>query len=509
MSKKKKKMSTVNIVLIIELVVMLLLTLLITKIVSSRTRQSSLDHMATITEERAHIIESYIENAEKTLSAYARAGQITDLLLNPKDPAAKTAAQKYTEKFSGDIPDLEGIYVSEWNTHVLAHTDKSVVGIITRKEEGPLKQLHDAMLAASPGVYDTGIIISPASGKQIVSMYMAVMDDNNEPIGLVGLGLYTDGLINTLNKLQIRGIDTSFYSMVNTADNKYIFNPDKSLVSTVTEQPEILTLCKEIGKDPKNYSGNFEYKYDDDKYISTYTYMKEYGWILMLDAAKSEIYRLSISMRVFFAIIGLLMLGLVVMFHLINKKQEQIVEKLSTQILRNEKTKESLETAMFRDILTDVSNRVSFTMDAERLEPNQEFPYYFVMLNISDFSDINIRYGNDIGDQVLRATVETLKKVFPNGNVYRTGSDEFVVMIQVENNTTGYNSVINNVNTAHAALLASLETSAGPINADYKIAVAKKSEGIDASIISTLKDMTNRTGNAVFGQVQFVDLDLR
>ena len=49
------------------------------------------------------------------------------------------------------------------------------------------------MSNAGNGVYNTGIIISPATRKQIVSMYKAVYDDDNNPIGLVGLGVYTNG----------------------------------------------------------------------------------------------------------------------------------------------------------------------------------------------------------------------------------------------------------------------------------------------------------------------------
>ena len=108
---------------------------------------------------------------------------------------------------------------------------------------------------------------------------------------------------------------------------------------------------------------------------------------------------------------------------------------------------------------------------------------------------------------MLLSTVEALRKVFLTGKIYRTGSDEFLIVLPSEDTTAAYNDVINNVNTAHAILLTPHETPAGQINAEYKIAVAKKSENINASIISSLKDLTNRNGVAVFGQVQYLDLD--
>ncbi|HAG14272.1 MAG TPA: GGDEF domain-containing protein [Ruminococcus sp.] len=509
---QKKRISTVTLILIFQIITMAILTSIITETVSSKTRQNSLDHMKTITDERAQIIESYVQNAEKTLSSYARAGQITELLADPTNRDKQTAAQEYTERFSGDIVQLEGIYVSEWNTHVLAHTSKAAVGITTRKGD-KLKQLQDAMLSKGDGVYNTGIIISPASYKQIVSMYKAVYDKNGNPIGLVGMGVYTDGLINTLDNLTIRGLgkDTTSYSMVNIADKKYIFNRDKELVSTVTTNEELLTLCDNLS-DPEftgNETDSYIYEMDGTKYVSTYTYMKDYGWILTLDAPKNEVYKLTNSMYVFFSIFTVLLFGLILFFHFINKRQEATNRKLSSQIMKTEKTKQSLTTAMFKDILTEVGNRSSFTMDVGKLEPVEDKSYYFVLFNISDFSEINVKFGNEIGDEILISTVETLRKNFPNSDIYRTGSDEFVVVTLEDSSNVGFSNVINNVNIAHAALLTPHDTVNGTVNAEYKIACAKKSKVFRSSIVATLKDMTNRTGTAVFGQVQFIDLDLQ
>lgn len=514
---KNKKISRVNVILIIQLVVMIALVIIITKTVGSSTRQNADDHMATITEERAHIIDSYVDRAEKTLCAYARAGQIIDLLKNPDDSARRIAAQLYTEAFSKDIVDLEGIYASKWDTTVLTHTNALLVGNQTRKEAGPQEALHTAMLAPKNrnGVYNTGIIPHPLTGVQVVSMYKAVLDENNNPIGLVGLGLYTKGLIENLNALTIRGIEQSSYTMVNAGDKKYIFNPVEDKVNTEATNQDILDLCEKYNNYDKDDSGKFEYKDENgDTIVSSYAYMSTYNWLLMLDGPKNEIYSLTIRMRIFLSIFGVLIIGLAFVFALINKAQEATSKKLSSQIAKNEKTRQSLTTAMFKDILTEVGNRVAFSMDVQKLQPEDGKAYYFILFNISKFSEINTNYSTETGDQILLGTSHALQKLFANGTfengkLYRTGSDEFVVVVQADNSNAGYQKVINSVNTAHAALLAPQETPNGEISAEYKIAVVKKNSTFNASIISILKDMTNRTGNAVFGQVQYTDLDLR
>lgn len=211
-------------ILTVQIVVMGAMVLFIGDAITDNTRQSTTNNMETVVEERSRIIENYVQEVEKTLTAYSRAGEILAVLKNPTDETAVAAAQAYTEKFSADVSNLEGLYVSEWNTHVLAHTNAAVVGITTREGE-PLKALQDAMLAAN-GVYNTGIIISPASGKQIVSIYQAVFDENGNPVGLVGGGVFTTGLIQILDALTMQGMENAEYCMVNVANGQYIFCED-------------------------------------------------------------------------------------------------------------------------------------------------------------------------------------------------------------------------------------------------------------------------------------------
>ncbi len=515
MAKQKgsNQKSTVNRVLIIQLVIMIILLLIVTTLVSFTTRRNALDHMATVTEERAKIVSNYVDNAEKTLIAYSRAAQITNLLKDPENPKAVAAAQHYTEVFSRDVPFLEGIYASEWNTHVLAHTNSKVVGMITRENEGPRTQLQEAMKAAGEGVYDTGIIMSPASGKQIVSMYKAVYNENHEPIGLVGIGIFTDGLISDLNELALRDLKQSTYSMVDVNSQQYIFHANSYMIQQKADNPDIISLCERAvaynqdGSGEPVTSGSFEFKDGGKSYIASYSYMKDHNWILMLNDPKSDVLGVAYAMLAFLLLFGLLMIGMMIVFHLINKRQEQINKKLTSQVVKTEKTRQSLTTAMFKDILTEASNRVAFSMDASKLEHIPDNCYYFVYVNISEFAVINSTYGNDAGDQVLLSTADALRKVFTGGTVYRTGSDEFLVAVPSEDSQDAYNNIINNVNTAHAILLTPHETPAGQVTAEYKIAVAKKTENINASIISALKDLTSHNGDAVFGQVQYIDLD--
>lgn len=275
-------------ILTVQIVVMGAMVLFIGDAITDNTRQSTTNNMETVVEERSRIIENYVQEVEKTLTAYSRAGEILAVLKNPTDETAVAAAQAYTEKFSADVSNLEGFYVSEWNTHVLAHTNAAVVGITTREGE-PLKALQDAMLAAN-GVYNTGIIISPASGKQIVSIYQAVFDENGNPVGLVGGGVFTTGLIQILDALTMQGMENAEYCMVNAANGQYIFCEDSEKIGAEAEEEYISGLCAKYAGADENGLGYTEYSADGQDNIATYYYMANRGWLFIVSDSAAEIF---------------------------------------------------------------------------------------------------------------------------------------------------------------------------------------------------------------------------
>lgn len=299
-------------VLTMQILIMVLLSIVVITRMTSATKSITSNYMNTLTQERAEIVKNYVSKTEDILTAFSRAGEITALLKNPTDPAAIEAAQKYTEQFSADVANLEGLYVSEWNTHVLTHTNPAVVGITTREGDG-LKALQDALLAAD-GVYNTGIIISPASQKQIISLYRAVFDENGEPIGLVGGGIFTNGLIDILDGLEIKGMDHTKYCMVNVKNGQYIFVDDAEKVATVAEEAYIQQLCSQLSTSAEDTGGIMEHRKGATDYISSYRYMADYGWVFLINHTKDEVYAATNSLAVAliaFSAIALLALSLI------------------------------------------------------------------------------------------------------------------------------------------------------------------------------------------------------
>lgn len=312
-------------VLVMQILIMVVLSYLVITGVTKDTEETTIANMKTIVEERSQIIRNYVKEAEGTLVAYSKAGEIQDILENQQDAGAVSAAQAYTEKFSKDVANLEGLYTASWETLVLAHTNPKVVGIVTR-EGDPLKALHDSLLAAN-GVYNTGIIISPASGAQIVSMYMAMFDENKNPIGLVGGGIFSTGLIQILDELNMNGMENATYCMVNVRNGQYIFNADPEKVAVVAEEAHIVNLCEQLASATEDMTGYIEYEQDKKAYMSTYRYMADFGWLFMVSDSQDEVFASANEMRtkmILFCTFALIVMVLI-SFVIINKMTRPLI----------------------------------------------------------------------------------------------------------------------------------------------------------------------------------------
>ena len=202
-------------------------------------KTTAMNNMKTSLEAKTRIIEEYVKSSEDLLIAYSKAPVIAALLKDPDNKELQKSAQDFTEKYYAGLDQWEGIYTGEWNTHVIAHANPKVVGMVTRKGEG-LKQLQDAMKQAN-GIYNTGIIVSPASKKLILSMYCPVFDSDGKTIlGYVGGGPFAEGLKKLLDSLVTEGLENAQYTMINTETGVYIFHEKEDLMSQNIEDAMLI-----------------------------------------------------------------------------------------------------------------------------------------------------------------------------------------------------------------------------------------------------------------------------
>lgn len=351
-------------VLVVQFIAFTCLYLFINSSVSSSAHDNAVNNMQTAALDRSEIISNYIRSTEDTLTAYLKAGQIYDLLCDPADMESAAAAQKYTENFSKDVANLEGIYASSWDTKTLTHTSSKAVGMVTRPDEAKRKPLHDAMLATE-GVYNTGIIISPASGNQVISMYKAVKGDDGNPIGFGGVAIFTSGLVDKLNALPLDGLSGAQYYLVNVNTGEYIFHPDSEKITTIAEEKFMTDIIDQVKGKNEDICGSINYKDESGmENIAAYNSLSKQGWVFILSDKASEVLASVKSLRIELLVICLISMAALtfIVYYLVSrmisplKAVENAVVDLSN--IRFDSAKEIEQYTYRKDEIGNIANAV-------------------------------------------------------------------------------------------------------------------------------------------------------
>lgn len=222
---RNRKMSTIMAISIafVTLVCMGFLYLTIHANTTSAMRTTVVENMCTALDGQANIIKQYVDESERTLKEYTSSKEITNLLKEPENSQYIQDAQNYTEKYFSNLESWEGIYLSNWNTTVLAHSNAEAVGMTTRKAD-ELEAYQNSMTEQEDGLYNGGVFVSPASGQMILNLRMAIYDsDGKTPLGLVGGGPFIAGLGEILDRLEISGLQKTSYTIMDTRNQVYVF----------------------------------------------------------------------------------------------------------------------------------------------------------------------------------------------------------------------------------------------------------------------------------------------
>lgn len=286
---KNQKMST-KITLVIWVVITICISLLYmiaNKNMTTLMKQSEMENLHDSLDVQMKFIEEYVTHQEHMLIVYSKEPVVIEFLKEPDNDQKRKAAQAYTEKYYADLDNWEGLYIGEWNTHVIAHSNPEVVGMITREGES-LKELQNEMLSRN-GLYNASIIISPASGQLVLSLYCPVFDyDGKTILGYVGGGPFAEELRELLASVEK---ESTQYYMVNVESGMYIFAEDESLMATEIKDEMLLSVIASILKDETIINGDIEYTdAEDEKSIAAYYYIPENGWALVSCNSEEHIY---------------------------------------------------------------------------------------------------------------------------------------------------------------------------------------------------------------------------
>lgn len=272
-------------VLVPTITVSMSLSVVMYNMTSRELRASMNNSMVSYITEMGIAYDNTTETAKTIMGTFASNPDVISYLKNQDDIELGEKVQEYTKNYFGKLDGWEGIYLSSWESKVLSHPTDSVVGRVMR-EGDRLKQLQDSMLS-SDGVYNVGIINSPASGQLIMSMYMPVMD-GNVPLGYVGAGTYVHDNIRPLDNADNIGLESAYTYVVDN-HGTILYHPDSGKVGGMSENEALLEVLANLGNADSKKTGTISYVYNGVKKHAAYYVGEEQHYVAVFTADDREI----------------------------------------------------------------------------------------------------------------------------------------------------------------------------------------------------------------------------
>ena len=212
--------------------------------------------------------DTIVNKNQEILKACATAPVMQNALLNPNDAEALAAAQEFTLDYFGGLTGWEGLYLADWNSQVLTHPNEGAIGMVLR-EGDKLTGLQNSIMSAPNGVYNTGIMTSPASGQLIMSIYTPVIVNGN-PVGFIGGAFYVHNIAESIADVSRLNLSSAYVYIVD-AQGTMLFHPDESKIGNPVENAAVKSLVADLeaGKMPEPDLIEYEYK-GKSKYAAYY-----------------------------------------------------------------------------------------------------------------------------------------------------------------------------------------------------------------------------------------------
>ena len=270
--------------MIVSTVVMLFMLLSTS---SKEIKEVTQESMLSLVKETGAGFEAYIQNGESTLENFAKSPIVVKFLQNQQDVTLQKEAQNYTMDCFNAAGNMEAIYVSNWDSTTLAHPVEKAIGVPTREGER-LKALQENMLA-SGGVYNAGILTSPSTGKQVVSMYVPVFDDKNNPIGFVGAALYLSDVAERFSDTSAMGYNSMYVYTVNGHDGTMIQHPNEEKVGQPVENEAVKQVLARISNNEEVKPGIINYVFKGENKYAAYFVGKNNDYITVLTVDEKDV----------------------------------------------------------------------------------------------------------------------------------------------------------------------------------------------------------------------------
>ena len=285
MRKKRTRVIIVIMIVALEIASMAAMFIFTSNSVSSMLKDKAVKNMNIIARDRAQLVETYITGCTQYLDGYSTAREIREVLEDPENPEKIKIAREYTADYCKNIENLEGLYVAQWDTYVLAHTNPNSVDQTFRDEAGAAQLEYDIKEAGAP--FCSGIVQAPVTGKMVIPVYAPVRNDQGEYIGFVGAAFYTNRLVALLHDLSSGEPTEVNYALVDFSNKRYIFAPTLSDTGAECTDPDILDAEAQVRI---NYTKDYTYSFSNNEIVASCYYMSDRNWLFIVMDSNENVF---------------------------------------------------------------------------------------------------------------------------------------------------------------------------------------------------------------------------
>ena len=290
----------------VELITMTAFFLIINHSLTKVLENKAMSDMNIIARDRAQIVESYIIGCCDFLTGYSRSPIIREGFTKKNDPLARRKLHEVTLAYAAGHTDTEGLYIAEWDTFVLEHTNPASINITFRDKENA--KILEETIKSKGQAFCTGIVRAPVSQKMVIPVYAPVFDEAGKELGFAGGAFFTDALEKKLAPLSDNTIG---YSLINANTNEYIFNEDSQLEGQkCTDQHLLDTIHGFLSQDKKNKTLSYR---SEESVISCY-FMADKNWVFIVKDSNENVFGIVRSVRTILATICILITLIMLLF---------------------------------------------------------------------------------------------------------------------------------------------------------------------------------------------------
>lgn len=455
--------------LIIKLSFATIITILIINILffySSKTENEKLflDVSNQLTNQTAQALKVWIDDQIRVVDSISKEKKIIDLCLDPENEEKIELAQNYLEEIHKRYPYYESlpiaikldepIYrklekknVKIYNGHFLIDTVENEVVGKGGLEYSFVKEIFDGKDFFISEVYPSIYRQNP------IFVISKPIKHNDEIIGVAIISpqvkYFTEFFIDNTK------LGNSGYMFFLDDRGYVISHPNREYILSETEFVRGITtnILGNISNRDQYFKENLvgvDKLYSFKKANLIENYNMEYDWYIFFTQDMNEIYKPTYkSMWMIGIVILLLVSSLVVIIIIVsylhyNKEKEEELLKLnmSLETLVEERTKE-LKTMVNTDGLTNLYNKKYLNKQLKKSIEEVKSNYKelsVAICDIDDFKKVNDRFGHLVGDDVIRAVSDALKRIVPNEDIVgRYGGEEFLIIF----NNTNFKDAMN------------------------------------------------------------------